>query len=658
MRPQYRPSWAANPSVASLTLEPLPAGFIRQLVMGRLGTSRLPDALGRVVTDRAEGNPLFAEEIATFLTERGALRVAGDQVRFDEDVVAFALPSSVQGLLTARVDQLAPRQRALLQAASVIGRKFEAHLVAAVTGDRRNLPTALTDMEALDLVRPLGGGEYEFKHVLVRDALYQSLLSEPRAELHLEIAEEIERRSGNRLTEVAESLAHHYCRTDRAAKAFAYLSMAGTKCLSVYSLDEAAVHFTGALALIDRDPKCASDDQVAEFLASYTLLLSMSAKFRLLIEVLERHLARIDRLGDNPSVVLIRHQYVLALIWNVQYRKAAIRQRETSLVADRLGDSKSKAYAMAGEIFVSTVFSPKPLPEFEKLKSKAIRAISETNDAYIQGMTLVAIGLDEIHVGRMSEARESARKLMELGQSLGDPRSIGLSLSLLTWIALNFDSYAEALEYSEQSLAVAITPFDRLNAAGGKASALVLLRRMEEAEILLEEVSRRCVADGNLFLLTAGVEPFLALFKIIKGDIASGIRLFEQLIVKREEEGYFTNADLFRFYLCEVYLQIIAGKEKPSIGTLIRNLPVIAKLKFGASRRILALTTRLFDNPQFLSSGHHVGRGEMILGLLYQIKKKHTLALQHLTEARRILSQFGQTPILARVETALAELGQ
>ena len=105
-----------------------------------------------------------------------------------------------------------------------------------------------------------------FKHALVRDALYQSLLTERRKALHAKIAEEIERRSGNRLAEVAEVLAHHYSQTNRVDKAFAYLSMAGTKSLSVYSLDEAATHFTAALALLDKNPDCASDDQVADFL--------------------------------------------------------------------------------------------------------------------------------------------------------------------------------------------------------------------------------------------------------------------------------------------------------------------------------------------------------------------------------------------------------
>ena len=104
-----------------------------------------------------------------------------------------------------------------------------------------------------------------------------------RVALHLKIAEEIERRSSNRLTEVAEVLAHHYSQTARTGKAFTYLSMAGSKSLSVYSIDEATSHFTAALALLDRNQECASDDQVADFLAS-----SIEYTLRLLLPAIER----------------------------------------------------------------------------------------------------------------------------------------------------------------------------------------------------------------------------------------------------------------------------------------------------------------------------------------------------------------------------------
>ena len=87
-------------------------------------------------------------------------------------------------------------------------------------------------------------------------------------------------------------------------------------------------------------------------------------------------------------------------------------------------------------------------------------------------------------------------------------------------------------------------------------------------------------------------------------------------------------------------------------------MPIILKVTIRASSRIPVLMRSVFNNSHFDPAGHHVGRAQMILGLLYKAKKKRTLALQHLTEAKRILAQFGQTPILARVETALSELGQ
>src|SRR5262249_14243134 len=217
-----------------------------------------------------------------------------------------------------------------------------------------------------------------------------------RTTLHLKIAEEIERRSGNRLTEVAEVLAHHYSQTERTGKAFAYLSMAGSKSLSVYSIDEAATHLTAALTLLDNKGDCASNDQVADFLVSYTLLLNLSLKLNVMTEVLKRHLTRINRLGDDARAVLIRHQFVFALLWGARYGEAAAMQRDTSLIANRLGDSRSKAYSLAGEIHVSTMIAPKPIYEFEVRKKEAIKAATDTADAYIQNWTRFVIGWEEL----------------------------------------------------------------------------------------------------------------------------------------------------------------------------------------------------------------------------------------------------------------------
>ena len=179
---------------------------------------------------------------------------------------------------------------------------------------------------------------------------------------------------------MAEILAYHYSQTSRVGKAFAYLSLAGTKSLSIYSLDEAATHLTAALALLDKNPDCASDAQVTDFLVSYLSLLDVSAQVKREIDVLARYLARIDRLGDDPRAVLIRTVYIVALGASARYREAAAIQRETSRMADRLGDAGSKAWALVNEIYVSTTVEPKPLQEFEILKTQAIKAASDTTE--------------------------------------------------------------------------------------------------------------------------------------------------------------------------------------------------------------------------------------------------------------------------------------
>ena len=435
-RPEFAPPWLDRAVVTQLRLEPLPVGDIRRLVEARLAVEVLPEALARQVAEKAEGNPLFAEEIVSFLTERGLLHAKGDKLEFDSSAVAAALPASVQSVLNARVDRLPPQDRALLQVAAVIGRRFDPELLAGAA-EETDIDDRLASIQALDLVHTdIGTTDYVFKHALVRDALYQSLLTERRQELHAKIAQEIERRSGNRITEVAEVLAHHYSQTNNANKAFTYLCGAGTKSLSVYSLDEAATHLTAALAILDQNANCANDDQVTEFLVSYTYLLNLTRQVKMMIDALQRYLPRAGRLGDDPRVVRIRHHYVIALLFNTRYQDAAALQRETSEMTDRLGDSLSMAYSLTGEMFVSMLVAPKRKQEFEILKIKAERAASETTDAYIQNWTRIMVGWDELHRGLMTGARESAHEAIQTGRTLGDPRSTGLGLAILTWIAL------------------------------------------------------------------------------------------------------------------------------------------------------------------------------------------------------------------------------
>jgi hypothetical protein len=208
------------------------------------------------------------------------------------------------------------------------------------------------------------------------------------------------------------------------------------------------------------------------------------------------------------------------------------------------------------------------------------------------------IGLEEFQRGRMNHGRDVARKLMQVGRQLDDPRSTGLGLVLLTFISLVSAAFAEALEYSEQALAAAVTPFDRAMAVTAKGDALAGLRRGDEGAKLLEEHTRRCIANGDLHQLDTSAAA-VAVCKILQGNIGAGIRCLEEQMSKGEKGDYRALAHWTGYFLSEVYLEIIGGGEKLPILTLLKNLPTLLKVRVTASWRIREVVGRFLEEPRF-----------------------------------------------------------
>ena len=654
-RPEYLPHWRGGSGVTTLALKPLTASDIRHLLQTRLGVASLPDALVRQVTERAGGNPLFGEEILSFLIEQGALRVASGKADFDAAIGEDGLPASIQGLLAARVDRLPREDRALLQAAATIGRRFDPNLLSLVVETGDDVGAALQRLQAQDIVyRQDNSSDYVFKHILLRDSVYQSLVTGRRAELHRKIAEALEQRSEGRLAEAAETLAHHYVLADRKDLAFTYLAMAGAKSLGVFSLDEADRYFASALALFERDANCASDEQLAEMLANYVLCSNISLRLKTIIEVTSKFRPILSRLGDSRHHVLILHHYVSSLVWTARFRDAWSVQHDLSAMARRLGDPKSLAYALVSELSASTYCAPTPIEVFQSKRREAEAALANVNDAYLQNFYSAILGWDEVNRGRVVEAREAAERLVAIGVSTNDPRSLGYGTAMKALIALVSDDYEQALEISELALNVSRAPFERAIATSARNSALVLLNK-RGAINEVERYMALCEENGwTLFL--AGPDNLVGVALALNGRIDEGLRHIEEAIARRENEGYRAAADWGRMFLCEVYLEILSGKGDAALGLLMRNFRALAGVYAFGAKRIVSLIEKVRSNPQFDRDGHYIGRTEMILGLLYEAKKKKTLAASHLAEARRIVSAFGPSPMLARIEAALAEL--
>ena len=135
----------------------------------------------------------------------------------------MALPVSLENLLMARVDRLEDAPKNWLQVASVIGRGFDGETVGAVAGG--DSKAIIAELERMELIHSGERGEYVFKHALIQDAVYDSLLSDKRAALHQRVADVMEQKNEHRLGEIAETLAHHYGKTTRAEKAVRYMAI-------------------------------------------------------------------------------------------------------------------------------------------------------------------------------------------------------------------------------------------------------------------------------------------------------------------------------------------------------------------------------------------------------------------------------------------------
>jgi hypothetical protein len=334
-------------------------------------------------------------------------------------------------------------------------------------------------------------------------------------------------------------------------------------------------------------------------------------------------------LGSFSFTIIMRTLCFLMLVTGTQLPRV----RAASHMAERLGDETSIGYMLASEIFVSIVVDPKPAKQFERLKAQAIEIGSRTPDPYLQAWTRFAIGWNVLHRGRMNHARAIGRELPDAGARMNDPRSIGFGLWILARVSLVADSYSEALEYS----------------------LLPSARRVEEGQKLIEERHRRVLADGDLHVASVA-RGLVGLCKVLQGRLAEGIRCIEETISALERDGYKTAADWTRMNLSEVYIEVLVGNERPPIKVILRNFPVLLKIAIAGSRRIVSLVAPVLQTPAFDPMGHFVARAHMILGLLYKAKRKRPLAVRHLTEAKEIISQFGATPMLARIESPVAEL--
>jgi predicted ATPase len=392
-------------------------------------------ALHEVLIDRTGGNPLFVEELASFLRASGHIETTHasptegvGELSLGTLESAAAVPTSLEGLLLERIDRLGKRERALLRVASVVGRTFDIALVEEVAGVA-DAALVWRDLEAQDLVfSSASGSRFNFKHALLRDAIYGSVLLKDRAALHLEIARAIERRNAQRTHEVANELAHHYSKTDAIAETVHYLYIGAQRSHKLFALGEVELRLRAALVLIEANPRVVEAAKVLDVL----LLLA-----RLLIDegaagLISNEFAPYRDLAEAADPIrrgrfTVFYGFSLSVSGSVVEGKAMLTQ--ALALAEATGEAAAIAQASLWTAMHYAYWDDASADAAKELQYHAERGIDyarRAGDGWIEAYCLNTLAVEAI--GTPSRCRLALDRLIELDRSRDVPLARQLAL--------------------------------------------------------------------------------------------------------------------------------------------------------------------------------------------------------------------------------------
>ncbi|MBX3084312.1 MAG: tetratricopeptide repeat protein [Anaerolineae bacterium] len=443
--PQW-PTQAADFSPAqSIRLEPLDEQAIGSLVDHILQrTPDIPPTLRALIVKQAEGNPYYVEELIKMLiddrvivTSPAGWTVAPDRLK------ELHIPPTLTALLQARLDSLRPSEKETLQQASVVGRIFWDASVAALR--KGNMPTEFEVLQARELIfaRPVSAfntaGEYIFKHVLLRDVTYETVLRKQRRLYHGLVAAwlaEVTQKSG-RADEYAALIADHYALAEQPAPAISFLQQAAEGALTIGSAAEASQLIERALSLI------ASLPASAEVQRQHMMLLRLAGETAV-------------RLSDYPKA---QQHYQESL------RKAREVDDKTGMVSALVG---------LGETAVN-------LGDYAAAQEHYQQSLPDASPRY-RAQALGGLGKIAWRQGNYAAANEHFQQSLTLQREINDPTGIGTTLRNLGNVAWSQGDYDQAGVYYKQSITLQRKINDRLGMSGNLNNLGLIAYTQEQLE--------------------------------------------------------------------------------------------------------------------------------------------------------------------------------
>jgi predicted ATPase/class 3 adenylate cyclase len=471
-RPQFVAPWVGQPHVTLMTLNRMGRRECAAMVEKVAGGKALPDGVLDRVLAQADGVPLFVEELTKAIIESGLMEERAGRYVLTGPLAAFAVPASLQDSLMARLDRMAAVKE-VAQMGAAVGREFSYELISAVSAmSETALRDALAKLAKAELVFQRGtppDATYLFKHALVRDAAYESLLKSRRQELHTRIAAVLEDRFSETLATKPEVLAHHLSQAGLNGKAVGYWRTAGEIAVRRSANIEAITHFLKALESLMTQPE--GRDRAATELALQMALAVpiMASKGISDVEVeraYERAQALCEELGELDTLFPI-----LRGLWNCYVARGQF-QRALDLAARiaALAEKRKGAVqrALAHRALGTTLFF---LGRLTDALDQADRAIaiddalqgSDSGRAHLflygerpglvsrlySGWALWFLGFPDRAVERFDAA-------LALAESLAHAHSLAFALAFAAHMRNNRRDFARALEYADAASQISV----------------------------------------------------------------------------------------------------------------------------------------------------------------------------------------------------------
>jgi predicted ATPase/class 3 adenylate cyclase len=449
-------------------LDPLTADESEMLVGNLLRIEDLPHSLRGEILAHAEGNPFYVEEIIRSLVDSRAI-VRDEETghwRATREVDDIALPDTLQGVLTARIDRLQEETKRVLQLASVVGRVFFYRVLAEIAREERELDARLLALQREQLIRERARVpelEYIFKHELTREAAYNGLLKKERRIYHQQVAEALERLFPERVEEQLGLLAHHWERAKDAEKAIAYLRRAGERAAVQHANDEAADYLSRALDLM---PEEEIADRYALLLArekTYDLQGKREAQFQDLtaLETLANGLDDDRRRAE----VALRHAHYATRIGEyaeaIPQTRLAIRlgQAAQDVIIEAAGYREwARALSYQGECEAAELHLERALALAREWRGLAS---SVGTMRQVEAQSLHTLGTTYMDRGMFAEARSCFEQELHICHETGNRRREGEALRDIGLTCAWQGDYAGSKGYLERALRVCVQTGNR-----------------------------------------------------------------------------------------------------------------------------------------------------------------------------------------------------